>query len=140
MKFTGGCHCGNIEIEFATELEPAEIDVRACQCSFCLKHNTRAITDPNGTALIGVEDPSHLVLYEFGLKTANYVLCGRCGVYVAAITNEEPQRATVIANALQDGKRFSKPPIPVTYDTERREDRVARRRSGWTPAKIIGVD
>jgi hypothetical protein len=128
MKFTGGCHCGNIGIAFTTELEPADIDVRACQCSFCLKHNTRAITDPNGTVLISVDDPSHLVLYAFGLKTASYVLCGRCGGYVAAITNEEPQRATVIANALQDGKRFSKTPIPVTYDTERRE------------AKIVGVD
>ena len=140
MKFAGGCHCGSIEIEFSTELTPSEIDVRACQCSFCRKHYSRAVSDPNGSAVISVRNSAQLVLYEFGLRTARYVLCGGCGVYVAAITNAEPMRAIVIVNSLRDHQRFTKPLRPADYDAERREERIARRRSNWTPAAIIGVE
>jgi len=139
MKYTGGCHCGSIEIEFATTRGPSEIEVRACQCSFCLKHNSRAVADPEGRAVIRAVTPAHVVLYEFGLKTARYVLCGNCGVYVAAITSEEPMRAIIIVSALDDAKSFSNAPRPVDYDAEDREARLARRRSRWMPAALTGI-
>jgi len=56
MKFTGGCHCGNIEIELTTDIPPSEIEIRACQCSFCRKHNSRTVSDPHGQVSIRLED------------------------------------------------------------------------------------
>jgi hypothetical protein len=136
MSFTGGCHCGNIEIEFETDIEPSLIEVRACQCSFCRKHNGLAMSDPNGHAAIRIDRAELLSSYEFGLKTAIYVVCKRCGVYVAAVTREEPTCAIVILNALDDRERFTQPPRPVDYGEEDRTARIARRHRNWTPATV----
>ena len=46
MRYEGGCHCGAVRLIFETALDPRETPVRACQCSFCRKHNTLAIADP----------------------------------------------------------------------------------------------
>jgi len=140
MIFAGGCHCGDIVIEFATEIDPARMEVRACQCGFCRKHASRAIGDPNGMIVIRAGDPAHLSRYEFGLRTASYLVCRRCGVYVAAITKTEPFRAIAIVNALQDQARFTQPARPVDYSNESREDRLDRRRRNWTPASIAVAD
>jgi hypothetical protein len=140
MIFAGGCHCGCIEIELATHSEPSRIDVRACQCSFCRKHNSRAIGDPNGRIVIRINDPQNLSSYEFGLRTATYLVCRRCGVYVAAVTKEEPLRAIAILNALRDHERFTQPARPVDYSNESREERLSRRRLNWTPANMLISD
>lgn len=139
MIFSGGCHCGCIEIEFATEIDPSRLEVRACQCSFCRKHDSRAVGDPNGRIAIRVNDPATLSSYEFGLRTATYLVCGRCGVYVAAVTKEEPLRAIAIVNALRDHERFSQPARAVDYGNENREERLSRRRHNWTPATVMTV-
>ena len=41
---TGGCHCGNIEVIFETDIAPEETEPRACQCSFCRQHQSRAVS------------------------------------------------------------------------------------------------
>jgi hypothetical protein len=109
MKYTGGCHCGNILVVLESDLAPSEFEVRACQCGFCRKHNTRAIADPAGRAVIEVKDADRLSRYRFGLKTAEYLVCRDCGVYVAAVTPEEigEVRAIVIVNALDKHTLFS---------------------------------
>jgi hypothetical protein len=140
MIFAGGCHCGCIEIEFATDREPSRIEVRACQCSFCRKHNSRAIGDPDGRIVMRINDADALSTYEFGLRTAAYLVCKRCGVYVAAVTKEEPLRAIAIVNALRDHERFSRPARPMDYGNESREERLSRRRLNWTPASIVTSD
>ena len=137
MRHVGGCHCGNIDVEFETEIDPAVIEVRACQCRFCRKHNSRAVADPAGRAAIRVADEAQLQRYRFGLGTATYLLCRRCGVYVAALTEGESEpRAIVIVNALDDAARFSRAPVAVDYGAENRAQRVARRRARWTPATL----
>jgi hypothetical protein len=60
MRFHGGCHCGNIAVVFETELSPDAIEIRACQCSFCRKHASRAVADPAGRALISVKEINYL--------------------------------------------------------------------------------
>jgi hypothetical protein len=69
---TGGCHCGNICLTFETDLDPSQIEVRACQCSFCVKHGSRAVADPDGRLIISVKDIKRLHRYRFGLRTADY--------------------------------------------------------------------
>ena len=84
----GQCHCGNLAVTFRSAAAPEDTPVRACQCSFCRKHNTRAVADPNGEAQITVRDESALQRYRFGLGTAEFLVCGRCGVYIAAVMTE----------------------------------------------------
>ncbi|OBQ70700.1 GFA family protein [Mesorhizobium erdmanii] len=134
----GGCHCGNIRLRFSTELDPSQIEVRACQCDFCIKHGSRAIADPDGRLIVAVEDEARLHRYRFGLRTADYLICRDCGVYVAAVTSDDRKpRAIVIVNALDDRSLFVCEPVAVDYDAESREGRVARRRARWMPVKIL---
>lgn len=136
MKHTGGCHCGRIGIEFMTEAKASRFEVLACQCSFCRKHGSRAIADPNGRLLVHVKAPDTVAEYEFGLRSATYLVCSNCGVYVAALTRDQPSRGLVIVNALQDQDRFTRPAKPVWYDHESREGRIRRRLVNWTPATV----
>ncbi|MEX2200497.1 MAG: hypothetical protein WD711_03810 [Dongiaceae bacterium] len=139
MNFTGGCHCGRIEIDFETAIEPSQMDVRACQCGFCRKHNSLAVSDPNGQIVIRIAGAEAQSSYEFGLRTAAYIVCGRCGVYVAAATLQAPRRAIVVLSSLRNRERFAQPARPVYYDNENREERLARRQRTWTPATIALV-
>jgi hypothetical protein len=137
MKYLGGCHCGNLRIEFETAISPDEIELRACQCTFCRKHNSRAVTDPAGHLAIGAAHEDDFGRYAFGLRTAEYLICKTCGVYVAAVTTGESEpRGIAIVNCLDDHHRFTSEPIAVDYDAESRGDRIERRRQRWTPVTI----
>lgn len=134
---TGGCHCGNIHLTFETDIEPAEMEIRACQCAFCVRHGSRAAADPQGRLIVSVKDEARLHRYRFGLRTADYLICRDCGVYVAAVTTDgDKARAIVIINALDDRPRFSREPVPMDYDAESREGRMARRQARWMPVEI----
>ena len=133
----GGCHCGNIGIVYRTGVSPAAAEIRACQCSFCRKHAVRAVSDPQGHAEITVRDAGALRRYRFALGTAEFFICKRCGVYVAAVMTEGDQTfATLIVNALDAHKRFSDSATPVDYDAEDATARRRRRRTRWTPATV----
>lgn len=138
----GGCHCGNIGLRFSTELDPSQIEIRACQCSFCVRHGSRAVADPDGRLIILVKDAERLRKYRFGLRTADYLICGECGVYVAAtagddaIAGNDDARAIVIINALDDQRAFNREPTPVDFDRESLEQRQARRRLRWMPVEM----
>src|SRR6266853_296126 len=137
MKYQGGCHCGNLRIEFETAISPAAIELRACQCTFCRKHGSRAVTDPAGHLAIGVERGDHLERYAFGLRTAEYLICKTCGVYVAAVTaGESEPHGIAIVNCLDEHRQFTSEPIAVDYDAESRDDRLERRRQRWTPVTM----
>ena len=42
------CHCGAVHVELETDTDPADIEVRECQCSFCRAHGAVSASDPNG--------------------------------------------------------------------------------------------
>lgn len=136
MIHKGGCHCGNISMAFETELDPQEAQTLACLCSFCRKHNSRATADPNGRLTINVAEPSFLGRYSFGYRTAEYLICRNCGVYVAAITLDDEPRALVVVNALETHADFSRAPQTVSYGDEDRETRLKRRQQNWTPVSL----
>jgi hypothetical protein len=137
MKYKGGCHCGNLWIEFETSLNPAEIELRACQCTFCRKHGSLAVTDPAGRLAIAAAHGKSFERYAFGLRTAEYLICKTCGVYVAAVTiGESEPRGIAIVNCLDDRPRFTRAPLAVDYAAESRDQRVERRRRRWTPVTI----
>ena len=83
MLFRGQCHCGAIRVELATDRQPGDQVLGACQRSFCRKHNARAFSDPKAHVTLTASEPQHLQRYSFGLKTSDQIICRRCGVYVA---------------------------------------------------------
>jgi hypothetical protein len=137
MVHAGGCHCGGIRLEFASDVDPAHTVVRACQCSFCRMHGSCAVADPAGRLVVRVADGSALGRYVFGLGTADFLVCPRCGVYVAAIA-QGPDGATgiVTLNALDDRALFTAAPVATNHDRESRAERIGRRARTWTPARI----
>jgi hypothetical protein len=137
-QFNGGCHCGNVQVTFTTEQTPEEMTVRACACSFCTRHGARTATDREGQIQILVRAPAELSRYQFALKTAEFLVCKHCGVYLAAVltTEEGTCYATVNVNALDARQRFSQPPIEVNYEGEDVGKRIARRKENWTPTVI----
>ena len=135
---TGRCHCGNLELSLETSVRPEELSLRADTCSFCRKHGARTTSDPSGRVVITVRDPEQLLRYRFGLETADFLVCRRCGIYVAAVMNEGAGCwATVNVNTLDVVDRFAQPATPVTYEGESAAQRTARRRARWTPAVIV---
>lgn len=134
MSFHGQCHCGNLELTFETNLTPEQLPVRACACSFCRKHGALSTSDPNGKVKITVHDSNQLIRYRFGLKTADFLICKWCGVYLAAVMPKDGEAyATVNINTLDFRERFGKEPVTVSYDGESETQRRARRKKNWTP-------
>ncbi len=135
---TGGCHCGNIEVVFETDIAPEETEPRACQCSFCRRHQSRAVSDPDGRLRITVADSDLLSRYRFGLKSIDFLVCRACGVYVAGFMpdpTDDRAFATLMVSALEDRARFPSP-VAKDYDAQSGQQRTARRRKVWTPASL----
>jgi hypothetical protein len=132
--YAGKCHCGDVAFSYTTSIAPSQWTVRSCQCSFCRAHGVRATSDPAGSVRFQVADPDSLVRYEFGLRTAQFLICGRCGVYVAAMTSTPRGRfATLNINSLDPAPEDVPAAQPVTYDGEAPAQRIARREQRWTP-------
>jgi hypothetical protein len=129
------CHCGNLEVTLETALPPEALPVRECQCSFCRRHRVRATSDPHGSVRIRVRAAEDLTRYSFGMRTADFLICKRCGNYLAAVMTTPDGRAyaTVNLNLFEEVQRFTQPAVAVSYDDETEEQRRARRMMNWTP-------
>lgn len=134
--FHGSCHCGNLAVDYTTAIAAADSAVRACQCSFCRKHDARALSDPAGKVEITVRDPDLLERYRFGLGATDFLICRKCGVYVSAWMDEgDTAFANVMVNALDKRAAFPEP-RPVVLDGEDEDGKRRRRRASWTPATM----
>jgi hypothetical protein len=134
MIHQGGCHCGAIRLTYRSSMPAAEHALRACQCSFCRKHGSIAVSDPDGSVEIRIADEEKASRYRFGLGTADYLVCRECGVYVAAVMTKGGQSWSVtIVNALDDRADFTGPVEPVDFSLEDKDGRMERRRARWTP-------
>lgn len=137
MILHGACHCGQVEVVFETAMSVAGLPLRACGCSFCRRHGTKAVADPKGSLTIYVP-PNGLNRYRFGLRTADYLICRTCGAYVAAvISGNGEERATLNVTATAISELADRHAEPVDYDRENVEGRRARRLTSWTPGRIV---
>jgi hypothetical protein len=138
VRHEGGCHCGNVRYVLDTALALDALPRRACQCSFCRRHGAVSTSDPAGRVSFTLRDPALLTRYRFGLKTADFLVCARCGIYVGATFTEEGGTWAVLnANALDDADALRQPDTPMDYDGETPAQRGARRKARWTPVVSI---
>jgi hypothetical protein len=136
--YEGGCHCGNLRVAFRTALDPAQMAPRACQCAFCRKHATGAVSDPDGHLEFILKNPDQVHLYRFGLGITEFVICRNCGVYAGAhMPDGEAAIGNVMAHVLDAHAQFTLPTIPVVRSGEDENGRRIRRRKSWTPSTLV---
>lgn len=129
--YSGQCHCAEIRLALETGKPLAP---RACRCSFCRKHNVRMVSDPGGWAALSLGAKTHR--YRFGTGSTDFLICGRCGVYVGAVAEiDGAVYATLNLNVFDD-PRLDLVAEPVSYEGEDASAKAARRRGNWTPARL----
>ena len=132
--FPGGCHCGRVEMRFRTRWRAEDLPLRICGCSFCVAHGGRYTSDPKGSVSFRFHDSGGLTRYRFGQRTADFLICGQCGVFLAAVTPlAAPALAVINVNGFADAKQLTQEATPMDYEGEGESDRTARRAARWTP-------
>ena len=64
--------------------------------------------DRDGLFEVWADDWSLVENYRFGTRTCDFLICRRCGVFIAAVTESaEGTRAVVNANCLSNRERFT---------------------------------
>ena len=91
-------------------------------------------SDPAGSLEFRSADPARVQRYRFGGRTADFLICRECGVYVGVQMETDKGRFGVL-NVLS-----LRPPItdlaapqPMEYGAESAEGRRLRREARWTP-------
>jgi hypothetical protein len=135
MRINGRCHCGNIAFVLTWEPDPAEIQARACTCSFCMKHGGVWTSNPNASLSVQVKEPSLVTKYAFGTHTAEFHVCARCGI-VPVVTSRLDDRlyAVVSVNAFEGVDPSLLRHASASFDGEGQESRLGRRKKNWIPS------
>jgi hypothetical protein len=119
---------------FEAGAPPHGLAVRSCTCSFCRRHGARCVSDPTGSVRILVRDSALLIRYGFGLRTADCLICGRCGIYLGAMmTVGDAAVATINVSTFEPPHPFQREGVPMNYEGESEAERRARRAARWTP-------
>ncbi len=133
-RFEGSCHCQALGFVFHTAVPVAQWIVRACQCSFCRAHRVLSTSDPAGRLEFIAREPAQVTRYRFGLRTADFLVCARCGVYVGAcIETERGAYGIINVRTLSPTPADLPAPAPMSYDGEDVSARAQRREARWTP-------
>jgi hypothetical protein len=134
--FEGRCHCGAVRVHLDFTRPAEETQVRACQCGFCTRQGALTVSDPDGAARIEISGDT-LSTYQFGTRSATSLVCGRCGCYVGVML-QEGGRSWSVANArgLAIPEFKDRVGVPMHYEHETVEERIARRKLRWTPTEI----
>ena len=134
--YAGSCHCGALGFQYHTNIAPDAWSIRACQCSFCRAHDALSTSDTDGHIEFTSSKPEFLQRYRFGLKTADFLLCGRCGVYIGAVIETNSGAFGIInVHVLRETPANLAGPAPISYDDEEVSGRVSRREELWTPVE-----
>ena len=139
MVFEGACHCGAIRASFETARRPEDIQVRACQCSFCRRRGGLTVSDPDGRLVFrAAKDRLHR--YRFGTATADFLLCRDCGGYLGVVQEIEGRLYGVLNVRGADIRELAeRAPEPMDYEAETTMGRMTRRQAKWSPAVLEEV-
>ena len=95
------------------------------------------ISDPEGQFEVSADDWALVENYRFGTRTCDFLICKRCGVFIAAIAElATGAQAVVNVNCLNDRERFTSAPTLHDFEGETSGTRLSRRAANWMPAII----
>lgn len=92
------CHCGAVVLEVA--LSDGLASARRCDCSFCRRRGAIAVSVPEDK-LRFVKGADHVVLYQWGTKTAEHYFCPTCGIYTHHRRRSNPREFGVNAGGIE---------------------------------------
>ena len=79
--------------------------------------------------------------YRFGLETADFLVCRRCGVYLGAVMPVgDGAVATLNVNSFDPPHPFEREGVAMDYGRESEAERRARRAARWTPAAFAAPE
>lgn len=133
-EYLARCHCGVLTARYQTARAPMAWSVRACHCSFCRSHGAITTSDPAGSLAFRSRDATRVQRYRFGRRSADFLICRDCGVYVGAQMATDQGRFGVLnVLALRPLLTVLPDADPKDYGTETAPVRRLRRESRWTP-------
>jgi len=132
MLIHGQCHCGNIAFDLELPTDSPEIQARACDCSFCVKHGGVWTSDPKAKLAVAIRDGALVSKYTFGSRTATFHVCSRCGS-VPLVTSDIADHlyAVVNVNVLENVDPSWLRRSAAHFEGEEVESRLARRKRNW---------
>jgi hypothetical protein len=93
-----------------------------------------------GSVAFAAPEPEFLSRYRFGERTADFLICTRCGVYIGALIETANGRYGIInIKTLRPIPPGLPEPVAMEYGSESRDERIARRELRWTPAAAPDV-
>jgi hypothetical protein len=137
IEYEGRCHCSAIGYRYRTPLIPAEWAIRACDCSFCRAHDVLSASGATADITFFAREPGKLRRYRFGLRTADFLICSHCGVYIGAVMSGNCGTFGIVnVRALVTQPEHLATAVPVSYDGEDEVSRIARREQRWSKARF----
>jgi hypothetical protein len=134
---TGSCHCGAIRATLHPSRPATELQVRACQCSFCTRHGAKTVSDPAGRCRFEI-DGAALSWYQFETRTGMSLICNRCGMYAGVMIEDGDNVWSVLnVRGLAIAEFKDRAAEPKDYEGETAEHRIARRKATWTPTELV---
>jgi hypothetical protein len=135
VEHAGACHCGQLRWTLTTALALEALPVRACQCDFCTRYGALSTSDPAGHLRFSAAEPGAVIRYRFATRSADFLICARCGVYVGALMQDEGRWYAIASlNTLDRRAELEPVPQPMDYSGEAETSRRGRRSARWTPA------
>lgn len=131
MELHGSCHCGNLRYVLDWPGEPPAIPGRACSCSFCTRHGAVWTAHPEARLAIEAGDAAAVSRYAFDTRTAQFLVCARCGVAVACTSRIRGRDHAVVNARTFDDATVRIEQAPVSFDGEDEAGRLRRRAQRW---------
>lgn len=128
------CHCGALSASYRTALATSSWSTRLCQCAFCRAHGATSTSDPAGELTFAAAEPALLQRYQFGTRSADFLICRACGVFMGAVMTLDAGRWGVLnARTVQPIPSDLPPAQAMSYEGEASNARAERRTQRWTP-------
>jgi hypothetical protein len=132
MLIRGSCHCRNISFTLTWDPDPTEIPVRACTCSFCTKHGNVWTSNPNGALRTTIAQPELVERYTFETRTAEFLVCTRCGIVPVATSRIDGNvYAVVNVNTFAGIDPTLLHRASASFEGEAEASRLERRKRNW---------
>jgi hypothetical protein len=97
-------------------------------------------SDPAGALEFAAIDPTRLSRYRFGTRTAEFLLCGHCGIFVGGTMTHQGRRFGVLnTRSLTPLLPELLSPQAVDFEGETLEARLVRRAARWTPLALSSL-
>lgn len=137
VYINGGCHCRAIRFKLnwpADEAEGLVITARKCGCSFCTRIDGTWTSHPNAELEVTQASAHEPIRYRFGTKTADFLICGHCGMTPLVVCAlDDVTYAVVNTNTFDevDDAGYSLAHATADFEGEDTEARLARRKIRW---------